>query len=135
VRKPSRHCNKISANTNLEDSEEDGSFELGIRGETNSHKPATFTQVINSLGISRRRGSGDDSGMGTWATGNLLDICYDVAAGLEVDPGVSAELLAELSLLVPSVDGDDSEAEVLGVLDGQVTETAASAGENDPFVW
>ena len=65
------------------------------------------------------------------AAGGLLDGRRRVA-GLGVDDEVGAEPLGVRQLAVVDVDGADLQAHGLGVLDGQVAESA-DAGDGDPF--
>lgn len=75
-----------------------------------------------------------DEDDGVWAKsvgGGGLDVLDDVLGGLEVDEGVGAKVLAELSLVLAGVDADGAETHGLGVLLGERAQSSTGTDDGD----
>lgn len=103
-----------------------------VLGQTNNDDGAVGAEE-SGRGLVGGSGRGsDDDAVGAVA-GDLHDLGGNVLGLLEVDEDLGAELLAEVTLVVAAVDGDDAHAHGAGVLDGHVAEAASCAGEDDPL--
>lgn len=76
-------------------------------------------------------GSGNERGVRALSAGRGPDVADEILSLEEVDPLLRAELQTERLLLRTGVDGDDAETLVDRVLDGEVAEASAGAGDDD----
>ena len=81
------------------DSEEDVTAELALCRQIDNHHGSSGSEVVDSLLVSSRAGSGDDSGVGSCTTSGLTDILHQVLGFPEVDPLLSTKTENEVTLL------------------------------------
>lgn len=94
-------------------------------------KPADGRLGIGSFAESTHVRSSHHGSMRAEAVARVFDVLHDIFALLEIDPLLRAQPHHELLLVRAGVDGDDAQAHGARVLDGEVAEPAAGAGEDD----
>lgn len=111
---------------------EDISTELGTGRHRNSDHGGTGTGKASSL-LVRLGGGGQDQGTVGTTVGGSLDSLNHVGFLLEVKEDLSTEGLDELSLVITSINGNNTHSHSLGVLDGKMAKTTTGTGNADPL--